>query len=34
MSWLRVFWDFEPGGNAEHAAEDTVYPVTAFPVED
>jgi len=82
MAWLRVFWDLEPGGNAEHVAdhgldmdevehvlsnpekheisrssgrdmifghtpsgeyiavvyeeldEDTVYPVTAFPVED
>ena len=21
MSWLRVFWDLEPGGNAEHVAE-------------
>jgi hypothetical protein len=82
MEWLRIFWDLEPGGNAEHEAdhgldldevehvlrnptkhgtsrssgrpmvwgytpagdyiaivyeeldEDTVYPVTAFPVED
>jgi len=82
MTWTRVFWDFEPGGNAEHIAEhgldveevehvltapevfkvsrssgrsmlfghtpsgeyvavvyeeldeDTVYPVTAFSVED
>ena len=82
MSWLHVFWDLEPGGNAEHVAdhgldleeiehvlkhpekckvsrssgrfivfgytpageyvavvyeeldEDTVYPVTAYPVED
>ena len=82
MAWLRVFWDVEPGGNAEHVAghgldmddvehvlmnpqkygtsrssgrpmifgytpsgeyiavvyeeldEDTVYPVTAFPIED
>ena len=21
MTWLRVFWDLEPGGNAEHVAE-------------
>lgn len=21
MMWSRVFWDFEPGGNAEHVAE-------------
>lgn len=82
MEWLRVFWDEEPGGNAEHVADhgletdeveyvlqnptkhgvsrssgrpmvfgftpsgeyiavvyeelddDTVYPVTAFCVED
>ena len=82
MTWLHVFWDFGPGGNAEHVAEhgldleevehvlrnpekykvsrsrgrpllfghtpageyiavvyeeldeDTVYPVTAFPIED
>jgi hypothetical protein len=82
MAWTRVFWDFEPGGNAEHVAEhgldvdevehvlrapeqfkvsrssgrpmvfghtpageyvvviyeelddDTVYPVTAYPVEE
>ena len=82
MAWLRVFWDLEPGGNAEHVTdhgldmdevehvlmnpaehgasrssgrpmvfgytpsgeyiavvydeldEDTVYPLTAFPLED
>jgi uncharacterized DUF497 family protein len=82
MVWLRIFWDIEPGGNAEHVAdhgldldevehvlrnptklsisrssgrpiifgytpsgeyiavvyeeldEDTVYPLTAFPIED
>ena len=82
MTWLRVLWDLEPGGNAEHVAEhgldmdeiehvlrnptehgashssgrpvvfgytpsgeyiavvyeeldeDTVYPVTAFRIED
>jgi uncharacterized DUF497 family protein len=82
MTWLRVFWDLEPGGNAEHVAEhgldledveyvlknpqkhdasrssarsmifgytpageyiavvyeeldeDTVYPITAYPLED
>ena len=82
MKWTRVFWDFEPGGNADHVAEhgldpeevehvlmapekfkvsrssgrpmvfghtpageyvvviyeelddDTVYPVTAYPVEE
>ena len=21
MTWTRIFWDFEPGGNAEHIAE-------------
>ncbi len=21
MAWLHVFWDLEPGGNAEHVAE-------------
>ena len=21
MTWLHVFWDFGPGGNAEHVAE-------------
>jgi uncharacterized DUF497 family protein len=78
MSWIRIFWDFEPGGNAEHGLdleevehvlknpedfdvsrssgrgmlfghtpsgeyitviydeldEDTVYPVTAYPIEE
>lgn len=82
MNWIRIFWDFEPGGNADHVAEhglgveevehvlknpeslevsrstgrfmlfghtpsgecitviyeeldeDTVYPVTAYPVEE
>ncbi|MBU4273603.1 MAG: hypothetical protein KKE86_14725 [Planctomycetes bacterium] len=82
MEWLRVLWDVEPGGNAEHVADhgldidevehvlrnpksygtsrgsgypmvfgytpageyiavvyeelddDTVYPLTAFPIED
>ncbi|MGA2031725.1 MAG: hypothetical protein ABSG68_05675 [Thermoguttaceae bacterium] len=82
MAWLHVFWDTQPGGNAEHVAEhgldiddvehvlrnpaeynmsrstgrpmvfgftpsgeyiavvyeeldeDTVYPLTAFPIED
>jgi uncharacterized DUF497 family protein len=82
MAWLHVFWDIEPGGNAQHVAdhgldldeveyvlknpaeystsrssgrpivlgytpsgqyvavvyeeldEDTVYPVTAFPIEE
>jgi uncharacterized DUF497 family protein len=82
MAWLHIFWDLEPGGNAEHVAEhgldmddveyvlrnpekfsasrssgrplvfgytpsgeyiavvyeelneDTVYPLTAFPIGD
>ncbi len=82
MAWLHIFWDLEPGGNAEHVAdhgldmdevehvlrnprqhgvsrrtgrpmifgytpageyiavvyeeldEHTVYPLTAFPIED
>ncbi len=82
MTWSRVFWDFQPGGNADHVAEhgldpeevehvlmhpvdfrvsrssgrsilfgysptgeyiavvyeelddDTVYPITAYPLED
>jgi uncharacterized DUF497 family protein len=82
MPWLRVFWDLEPGGNADHVAdhgldidevehvlknpteystsrrsgrpmifgytpageyiavvyeeldEETVYPLTAFPIKD
>ena len=21
MNWIRIFWDFEPGGNADHVAE-------------
>jgi uncharacterized DUF497 family protein len=21
MTWIHVFWDFEPGGNADHIAE-------------
>jgi uncharacterized DUF497 family protein len=21
MSWIRIFWDFEPGRNADHMAE-------------
>lgn len=26
MAWLHVFWDFEPGGNAEHIAENGLDP--------
>ena len=26
MAWLRVFWDFEPDGNAEHIAEHGLDP--------
>lgn len=26
MTWIRVFWDFEPGGNAEHIAEHGLDP--------
>ena len=42
MGWLHVFWDLELGGNSgehivviyEEIDEDTVYPVTAYVVED
>jgi len=26
MTWIRVFWDFEAGGNAEHIAEHGLDP--------
>ena len=26
MTWIRVFWDFEPGGNAKHIAEHGLEP--------
>ena len=38
MAWLRVFWDVEPGGNAEHVADhgldmDEVEHVLMNPVK-
>jgi uncharacterized DUF497 family protein len=26
MTWIHVFWDFEPGGNADHIAEHGLDP--------